>query len=59
VLGRLAAPVLVAQAIAPVAFGYGLQLWGPQTVLLVSFAIGLCSFAAVCWLAYKLRRPTP
>ena len=59
VLGRLAAPVLVAQAIAPVAFGYALQLWVPQTVLLVSFAIGLCSFAAVCWLAYRLRRQAP
>jgi MFS family permease len=56
VLGRLAAPILVAQAIAPVAFGYALQLWGPQTVLLLSFAFGLCSFSAICWLAYRLRQ---
>jgi len=55
VLGRLAAPVLVAQAIAPVAFGYALQGWGPRTVLLASFALGLCSLAAVGWLAYRLR----
>lgn len=56
VLGRLAAPALVATAVAPVAFGYALQLWGPQTTLVVSFALGLCSLAAVCWLAVRLRR---
>ena len=59
VLGRLAAPVLVAQAIAPVAFGYALQSWGPRTALLASFALGLCSLAAVGWLALRLRvRPS-
>jgi predicted MFS family arabinose efflux permease len=56
VLGRLAAPILVAQAIAPVAFGYALQLWEPQAVLQLSFAIGLCSFSAICWLACRLRQ---
>jgi predicted MFS family arabinose efflux permease len=55
VLGRLAAPVLVAQAIAPVAFGYALQLWGPRTTLFASFALGLCSLAAIFWLAMRLR----
>jgi predicted MFS family arabinose efflux permease len=59
VLGRIAAPVLVAQAVAPVAFGYALQLWGPQTVLLVSSALGLCSLAAISWLAVNLRRQSP
>jgi predicted MFS family arabinose efflux permease len=59
VLGRIAAPVLVAQSIAPVAFGYALQFWGPRTVLLASFALGLCSLAAVCWLAVNLRRQAP
>jgi hypothetical protein len=58
VLGRIAAPALVAQAIAPVAFGYALELWGPQTVLLVSVALGLCSLAAIGWLAMHLRRPS-
>ena len=54
-----AAPVLVAQAIAPVAFGYALQSWGPRTVLLASFALGLCSLAAVGWLALRLKvRPS-
>lgn len=57
VLGRLAAPILVAQAIAPVTFGYALQLWGPQTVLLLSAALGLCSLAAIVWLTIRLRRP--
>jgi len=56
VLGRLAAPVLAAQAIAPVAFGYALELWLPRTVLLMSAALGICSLSAVCLLAYKLRR---
>lgn len=55
VLGRLAAPVLVAQAIAPVAFGYALQSWGPRNVLLASFVIGLCSLAATGWLALRLK----
>ena len=57
VLGRLAAPVLAAQAIAPVAFGYALAIWEPRTVLLLSAALGLCSFAAISWLAFKLRHP--
>jgi MFS family permease len=56
VLGRLAAPVLAAQAVAPVAFGYALETWRPQMVLAMSAALGLCSFSAVCVLAYKLRR---
>jgi hypothetical protein len=59
VLGRLAAPVLVAQAIAPVAFGYALEVASARTVLLASAALGLCSLAAVCILAYRLRRGTP
>jgi hypothetical protein len=59
VLGRLAAPVLVAQAIAPVAFGYALESWSARVVLLAATALGLCSFAAICWLAVRLRnRPT-
>jgi len=57
VLGRLAAPVLATQAVAPVAFGYALAIWEPRTVLLLSAALGLCSFAAVSWLAFKLRHP--
>jgi len=56
VLGRLAAPVLAAQAVAPVVFGYALEVWSPQTVLVVSAALGLCSLSAVCLLSYKLRR---
>jgi MFS family permease len=56
VLGRLAAPVLVAQAVAPVAFGYALEMWGTRTVLFASTALGLCSFATICWLAVKLRQ---
>ena len=55
VLGRLAAPVLVAQAVAPVVFGYALEVWSPQTVLVVSAAFGLCSLSAVSLLSYKLR----
>jgi hypothetical protein len=59
VLGRLAAPILVAQAIAPVAFGYALEAWSARAVLLASTALGLCSFASICWLAVRLRnRPT-
>jgi len=56
VLGRLAAPVLAAQAIAPVAFGYALEMWPPRTVLILSAALGACSLSAVCLLAYRLRR---
>jgi predicted MFS family arabinose efflux permease len=59
VLGRLAAPVLAAQAIAPVAFGYALQLWGPRTTLYVSSALGLCSLAAIGWLALRLKARKP
>jgi predicted MFS family arabinose efflux permease len=59
VLGRLAAPVLAAQAIAPVAFGYALQLWGPRTTLFVSFALGLCSLAAIGWLALRFKAREP
>jgi hypothetical protein len=55
VLGRLAAPVLAAQAIAPVVFGYGLELFGTGPVLFGSAVIGMFSLAAVCWLAYRLR----
>jgi hypothetical protein len=59
VLGRLAAPVLAAQAVAPVLFGYGLELFGTGAVLFGSAAIGMFSLAAVCWLAYRLRSPRP
>ncbi len=59
VLGRLAAPVLAAQAIAPVAFGYALQLWGPRTTLFASFALGLCSLAAIGWLALRFKAREP
>jgi hypothetical protein len=59
VLGRLAAPVLAAQAVAPVLFGYGLELFGTGPVLYGSAVIGMFSLAAVCWLAYRLRSPRP
>jgi predicted MFS family arabinose efflux permease len=59
VLGRLAAPVLAAQAIAPVLFGYALETFGADPVLYSSAAIGMVSLSAVCWLAYRQRRGRP
>jgi predicted MFS family arabinose efflux permease len=59
VLGRLAAPVLAAQAIAPVIFGYALETLGTGPVLYWSAAIGTLSLTSVCWLAYRLRRGRP
>ena len=59
VLGRLAAPVLAAQAIAPVLFGYALESFGAGPVLYASAAIGMVSLTAVGWLAYRQRRGRP
>ena len=59
VLGRLAAPVLAAQAIAPVLFGYALETFGADPVLYASAAIGMVSLSAISWLAYRQRRGRP
>lgn len=56
VLGRLAAPVLVAQAVAPVAFGFALERIGTQPALLASAAVGGVSLTAVIALAWRTRR---
>lgn len=56
VLGRLAAPVLIAQAVAPVAFGLALETWGTRAVLIGSAAVGAVSLMSVVVLAVRVRR---
>lgn len=56
VLGRLAAPVLVAQAVAPVVFGYALEAAGTRPVLLASAVAGVLSLVAIGALAFRTRR---
>ncbi|MCC6948072.1 MAG: MFS transporter [Bradyrhizobiaceae bacterium] len=56
VLGRLAAPVLVAQSVAPVAFGFALERFGTQAVLIGSACVGALSLAAIGFLAWRIRR---
>lgn len=57
VLGRLAAPVLVAQSVAPVAFGLALETWNTQAVLIASACIGGLSLTAIAVLVWRIRKP--
>lgn len=56
VLGRLAAPGLVASALAPVLFSSVLERTGPTTGLGLLAAIALASFAGLVWVVRRARR---
>ena len=55
VLGRLAAPVLVAQSVAPVAFGFALERFGTRPVLIAAACLGAVSLSAIGYLARRIR----
>jgi hypothetical protein len=56
VLGRLAAPVLIAQAVAPILFGLALEAADPRTVLAFSAGVSSISLAGIGLVALRLRK---